>query len=194
MVELYEKSVNNPKLLEQQEEIALMTTLLNDTMTRATIGEPGELFARLQMMLPRYKRCASDLNRAVSVENWNQVSGVENALDDVNIELEAIANAGSNWGETIKQVVSLTEQKRKVVESERNRKIEDQQMIDREEAMLFVIALTNAVNKHVQDPIVKQAILMDIDLVLDPPKRPTILQIVDGREVANCTEVDEVDE
>lgn len=64
------------------------------------------------------------------------------------------------------EIVSLIEQRRKLVETERKRLVEMQQMITAEQAAVLIAALTDAVRRHVDDPDALAAIASEFDRLL----------------------------
>lgn len=68
--------------------------------------------------------------------------------------------------ETWQTIAELTEQRRKLVETERKRLVDMQQMITSEQAATLVAALTDAVRRHVDDPDTLAAIATEFDRLL----------------------------
>jgi len=64
----------------------------------------------------------------------------------------------STWGE----IRAVIHDRRSLVESERKRLVEMQQMITGEQAMLLITRLYDVVNRHVRDPLERKAIAADL--------------------------------
>ena len=62
-------------------------------------------------------------------------------------------------------ITELTEQRRKLVETERKRLVDMQQMITAEQAAVLIAALTDAVRRHVHDPDILAAISREFDRI-----------------------------
>lgn len=63
-------------------------------------------------------------------------------------------------------VVAIMEQRRKLVESERKRLVDMQQMITTEQAMLLIAAISDAVRRHVDDRTILAAISADVARII----------------------------
>lgn len=68
--------------------------------------------------------------------------------------------------DTWEAITELTEQRRKLVETERKRLVDMQQMITAEQAAVLVAALTDAVRRHVHDADTLAKISAEFDHIL----------------------------
>lgn len=69
-------------------------------------------------------------------------------------------------GRTRTRINDLIEQRRKLVETERKRLVDLQQMMTAEQAMLFMSAIVNIVRRHVDDRDILAAISADVDRLI----------------------------
>lgn len=149
--ERYEEAQSDPELLELRAEVALLDSRLADLLVRVDTGEAGALW-----------RAAREL--------------VESYADQVNApegpkllrELRALIKQGAAdfaiWGD----IQSIIEQRRRLVESERKRMIEMQQMITVEKAMLLFGAVSGIIQRHVTDRQQLAAIASDLRQLVGP--------------------------
>lgn len=64
--------------------------------------------------------------------------------------------------DTWEEIRNLIEQRRKLVESERKRLVELQQVVTADQAMLLIRAVVASVREHVRDPAILRAITEDL--------------------------------
>jgi len=153
MRERYEASLNDPALLEQRREISLVDARLQDLLARVDTGESGALWKGLQDARVELLAC----------RKAGDVLGQTLALNRI---LDFISQAHADyraWAE----VGAALEQRRKLVESERKRLVEAQQVITTEQAMLFANAILTSIHTHVQDRAVLTAIQADVTRLLN---------------------------
>ncbi len=140
----YEASRQDAALLEMHEEIALVDARLADLLARVDTGESGALWRNL--MAAREELLA----RRKASDTLGQMAAL-------NLIMELISQGHADyraWGE----VAAVLEQRRKLVESERKRLVETQQMITTEQAMVLIQALLASVKEHVSDRATLSAI------------------------------------
>lgn len=144
MLERYQEAQADDALLELREDIALLDSRLADVLSRVDTGESGSLW--------RQARAAWEASQSADV-----ASAVAAKLELEDLFTRGVADYAA-WGE----VQRLLQERRKVVESERKRQIELQQMITVERALLLVTAVVDSVRTHVNDPAVLGAISQDL--------------------------------
>ena len=137
MLANYEQSQKDAELLNLREDIALLDARLSDVLARVDSGESGKVWKELK-----------DAYKALQQANKAQ---------DMMAASEALAEIGSlithghldyaAWAD----VRTLLEQRRKLVESERKRLVEMQQMMTAGQAQLLIARLYDVVTQHVSD-------------------------------------------
>lgn len=152
----YEEMRGDVELLELREEIGLVDTRLADLLSRVDTGESGALWRSLM-------QARMDL---IAAKRANDLKGQGEALSFI---LDLISQGHADyraWAE----VGAVLEQRRKLVESERKRMIETQQMISSERAMALLGAVVNIIKEHVDDRAVLAAISSGINnLIIAEP-------------------------
>lgn len=151
----YQEAASDTQLLELDHDIALVDARLSDLLGRADTGEAGKLWEKAQ-------RANDDIRKALHNENYGGVMIASEELDrligDRLMDYQA-------WNE----ITSLLDQRRKLVESQRKRLIESQQMITSEQAMTFVVALTDIIRRNVTDRTTLNAISIEMSKLISVP-------------------------
>jgi len=164
MAARYLEARHDPELLHQRDEISLLDARLLDVLTRVDTGESGKIWSELRQELAEFKTCPKD-KRGKHLANMGSL--IERGHGD------SVA-----WAE----IVSLLEQRRRLIESERKRLVEMQQVITAEQAMAFVGALVAAVSRHVSDRLTLSAITAEFEsLTTRPDAFVPERAIADGR-------------
>ena len=135
--ERYQESLKDPELLALGEEIALTDSRLEDLIHRVDSGESGEAWQQA-------KRAFDDLADAIHDQNAGAMAAALTNLD--RIIKRGLADYAA-WGE----IGNMMEQRRRLVESERKRRVDMQQMISTERAMILISAITDVIRRNVTD-------------------------------------------
>jgi len=143
----YNEAQADPDLLVLRDEVALLDARLGDVLGNVNTGESESIWKALQ-------RKNAELRTAIKVKDnprVNQtVKELSELIDDGASEIEA-------WGE----VYNLLDQRRRLVESERKRLVEMQQMISAERAMVLLSVILDTIQRHVTDRSILAAISAD---------------------------------
>lgn len=147
MREAYAQALDDPQLLEQREQIAVLDARLLDLLGRVDTGESGALWQKLmqaRMDLIAAKQGGDTVGQIVAL----------NAILDLIGQGHADYRA---WGE----LQSVLEQRKRLVESERKRLVEMQQMVTSQQAMGLITAIIESVKRNVTDRAALAAIQTD---------------------------------
>ena len=147
-MERYQESLHDPELLNLRDDIALLDARIAELLLRVDQGESGAA----------WKRLTTTWRDLESAHTKHDTSGTAGALTT----LGAIIRGGSSDTDAWAEVVTLVEQRRRLVEAEAKRLQAMQQMISIQDAMVFVTAVQDAVKRHVRDPAALQAIAADM--------------------------------
>jgi hypothetical protein len=131
-------------LLRLNDEIALIDSRLLDVLRRVDTGEAGALWAEVLKAHAAFKVARAAGNVA---DMSKRLAELESAIDKGITDWQA-------WNE----VKALIDQRRRLVESERKREVEQQQVLTAKEAAMLLNALLSIVNEHVTDRDTKQRI------------------------------------
>jgi hypothetical protein len=149
----YEQAANDPDLLNMSEDIALLDTRLSERLARLDSGESGVLWKKAQT--------AYYTMRQAMRAGDTPAAGV--AMD----ELGGLITRGHTdhlaWGE----IQDLLDQRRRLVDSERKRRVEAEQNITVEKALLLVGAIGQVIKTHVTDRQLLAAISADLEDLME---------------------------
>jgi hypothetical protein len=133
----YDAALNDPALLEQRREIALVDARLGDLLARVDTGESGALWSALM------ERREELIDAKRGGDTVKQVLALNAILD--------LISQGHADYRAWRELAAALDQRRKLVESERKRLVEMQQVMTSEQAMLLMNALLMAVKANVSD-------------------------------------------
>lgn len=137
MLEHYADAINDPELLNLRQEIALAEARITDLLSRVDSGESGKLWKQA-------RAAWQQLNQARNEGDLNAEAEAADKLSHLLVRGQADYTV---WHE----VMVMIEQRRKLVESERRRLVDMQQMITAEQAMALVSAIIDTVRRNVSD-------------------------------------------
>lgn len=137
MLERYNAAVTDPELLNLSAEIAVVDSRLSDLLIRVESGDAGEIWDKLSK--------AKDKYRDASIKADIPEMGAQ--LDAMIRLIERGAQDVAAW----REIHATLEQRRRLVESERKRLVEQEQMLTLHEAMTMFQAMAAAVKSNVTD-------------------------------------------
>lgn len=133
----YEEALNDPELISLSGEIALVDTRIGELLTRIDTGESGQ----------HWKDANKYFADATEAIRQNDTKAHQVAM----LSLRDVLQVGQRdfyvWGE----IVGLLEARRRLVDTERRRLVDAEQMITANEAMSLVAALMVVIKQHVAD-------------------------------------------
>lgn len=133
----YETAQADDDLLALRSEIALTDARLNDVLGRVETGEAGATYRKLQVTY-------ADLMDALAAKNAADQAVALRAIGDL---IERGMADYAAWDE----IGRLMEQRRRLVETERKRLVDMQQMITSERAVLLITTIAGIIRDHVTD-------------------------------------------
>lgn len=149
----YRRAARDPNLLELRQDVALVDARIAQLVEGLSGGESGETWKRLGHAwntMVRSQAAREDLPalKQYLVEIGNLVArGAEGASAESAI-----------WGD----VTDLLHLRRRLVDSERKRLVDLQQMVDKQQLLVFVGLLFEVVSKHVADRATLASIIADV--------------------------------
>jgi len=149
----YEETLNDPKRLELDNELALLISRNQELLQSLYSGESNGLWKRLRSYKGAMEKARRDGDADAADEYLNTIMRlIERGADD-----------GERWAELMKNV----DQQRRLAESERKRLVDAHQMVTTEELMAFMGAVLGILKKHVRDQSVLRAIGYDIEALVN---------------------------
>lgn len=140
----YQASLDNPDKLVLDEDIALIDARLSDVLRRVDSGESGQVWRDLREAKREYE----------AAQRARDTAAVAVAVNTIMDLISRGTHDSAAWAE----VTGLIERRRKLVESERKRLVEAQQLVHRDQAAALLGLLVDAVRRHVRDDATLRAI------------------------------------
>lgn len=133
----YEASLRDPDLLSLTQEIGVVDARLADVLSRVDRGESDALWAALR--------------KAWQEQEAARIKGDTDALRQALVTIGALISRGVAEAETWADVGRQLETRRKLVDTERRRLADMQQMITAQEALALLGYVQDVIRKHVTD-------------------------------------------
>lgn len=143
----FNQSMRDPELLSLRHEISALDSRIEELVTKLDTGESGKTWRKLQSEFDIYDESMAKARFADDKNKAEILSRAAQALDNIRQLVRFGLADYANWDE----LRSCQRDRKNLVESERKRLVEMQQMIDSEQVMALVTALALAVKKHVSD-------------------------------------------
>ena len=148
LADRYQEARTDDELLSLREEIALLDARMADLLGQVSTGEAGEHWRKLNDLYQFILRAGRS----------KDTEGLNTGMARMGTVLREAKDSYETWDE----VGKLLEQRRRLVESERRRYVEMQQVITADRAMLLISALVDIVRQHVDDRSILAAISTDV--------------------------------
>lgn len=149
MRERFEQVQKNPDLLSLSPDIYMLDARMEEVVARSGQGESGKLWRQAKQAFDEFATAQAAKDREGSIV----------ALTKLGSYLRAGLADYQAWDE----VKDLWRHRARLVESERKRLIESQQMMTIDVMLVLATALTSAVKRHVTNPDTLSAIQRDVD-------------------------------
>ncbi|MDQ3653669.1 MAG: hypothetical protein M3457_01140 [Chloroflexota bacterium] len=140
----YQDARSDTELLALRDQVALIDTRLYDVLGRVESGESSQLWRELR----------SAYTAMQAAQKNGDTASLRLALVEIGDLIERGHGDWAAWAD----VRSLIRDRKSLVESERKRLVEMQQMVTSTQAMTLVTALVEAVHANVTDPDALRAI------------------------------------
>jgi hypothetical protein len=138
LAEKYTQAVNDPELMNQREDLALIEIRFSQLMSKIETSDPKEKWIEFANTIESAKRALADGDVARGAA---LIILLEKRIGDKLSDYLV-------W----KEIAELMESRRRVIESEGNRLVRMQQMLNAEDAMRLIDTLLGAVKRHTKDP------------------------------------------
>lgn len=160
LADRYHESLTDPDLLELRSEISVLDARMSELIGRIDTGESGAAWMTAKIALQHYQEARLDGEKGKEIEAMQELESVlERGLADTAI-----------WSE----IAMMTEQRRKLVESERKRLVDMQQVITSDRAMLLIGAVVDIIRRNVTDRRMLSGINHELTLLLNRPENAQI--------------------
>lgn len=155
LLERYHESQSDKELLALREEVALLDSRLADLITRIDSGESGALWGKARALMTQYDEALHMGDSAMMQAKIHALRQlIEQGMGDYAV-----------WGE----IRSVIDDRRRLVESERKRLIDMQQMIRAEDATLLVMRIIDIIKTGVTSKLDRARVTRELLDLLDKP-------------------------
>lgn len=144
LAERVEEGLVDPNLISVLEDVALFDAMISEEAENLGEDKPAELWLRALRLFREYddyKSSADPVARALAASTYSQ--------------LKEILERGNGVYERIARIVILTEQKRKLSETEMKRLVHLKQFVTATELAVFGARLQSLILEKVKDPHVR---------------------------------------
>ncbi len=152
LAETYREAMQDPEMLALKSEIALVDALIAQVIQSLPDNNAPRTWERIRQTWAKVRRAAKDGDMTKMVDAMN--------------EHGAAIRAGSDESRARQELADHLDNRRRLVESERKRMVEMQQVITAERAMILFNAIADAVLKHVSDGPTRSAIADELRLLI----------------------------
>ncbi len=166
----YQASLDDPDRLVLNAEIAVIDGRIADVLKRVDTGESGAIWSQIRQAWSEFE----DADAAGDMESRARAQR----------QLASLIVRGANDWAAWADVLGLIERRRKLVESERKRLVEAQQMIHVEQAMGLLGLMVDAVRRHVDDDLTLRAIVDEYSSLVGRPVPVAPPAAIDARHSA----------
>lgn len=150
--EKVETFLNDPALVELKENIAILDARLSELYQNFHESEPADVWRGLVSRFSDWQTAIEFLDKLKDEElRKNQIERIEDLKKDFTLLLKNGASEQSKAERLWNEILSVTEQRRKLVESESKRLKDQQQMITSEQFMTFIQTILSIIKENVTD-------------------------------------------
>lgn len=169
-----EAALQDPNLLSQTEEIALVTGRMKELFQMAqTHGAGTELWAELKKS---FDAAVGALNKLAAAQTAGDAEAVARCNGDFRAAFGRtgeLIKSGDRAAGLVAEAIALAEPKRRLVESERKRMVEACQVLELRQAAILIDSLVGVIRNHVREPETVRAIGSEFVRILGRTNIPT---------------------
>lgn len=162
----YAAARRDPELLAVREDIALLSARQCDLLGRVDTGESGEAWRSLLGAVREAQRCRRSLSKAAEAADFGAMREAAEELSGLLAGAQALAAAGASDYAAWDEVKALSEQLRKLRESEAKRLVAMQQMVTQDAAAAMMGKVLLILRTYVRDPETLRSISADLRRVV----------------------------
>lgn len=162
LIKQYRAAADDPELLSAREEAALLAVRLQELVARLDTGEGGGLWAELAGAVREAAAVYREAQAAMSSGDAALAAERLRSLDARLALCSSLVARGEAREAAWAEIREVVQEKTAVAKREWDRLVDMQGLVDAEQAMSLVLAISHSVNRHVPDPAVRAAIAADI--------------------------------
>ena len=146
--QMYEDALQDDRLLELRSDLAIIEYRLADLIDNMEEMDSGDNWKEVERLYSRMRKAVQSNNQQSFLSNLNL--------------LGQLITKGVSEHDRWQVIIDTIQNRRILVESERRRLVEMQQMMTAEQAMAMLTYVVSVIRKHVDDPKTLAAISTDI--------------------------------
>jgi hypothetical protein len=151
----YERAAHDPERLALRHELAVVDVRIKDLLNRVDTGEAGGLWHHARAAWQTFKHAQAQDRPLMQARAAVELDGL----------LDQAVGDDAAWDD----ILQLIEQRRKLVESAAKRLVAMQQMMTKEQAMLWLGTLVAILKRHIADRATLQKISLDLSAFVSYP-------------------------
>ena len=159
----YAASVSDPDLLNLRDEISLLDSRMADVLTSVSNSESGELWKKLKDALRDYDKAARSIAKDAEFKK-----------DEAFGQMRWLINEGYAEWQSWMELRHILQERKSLVDSERARLKDMQQMITAEQAFVLIGRITSAIRTHVTDQTALRAITAELGRITTDRVQPAV--------------------
>lgn len=151
LVPLMAQALQDPEMLSLRSEIGLVTARIEEQLRAIAEGSAGQAWSRLQDAYQLWLRCGREAQEADKAKDSVQAARSRQQGAEAAREIGRLIEGGSAENQRWADVTGLIEQRRKLVESERKRLVESQQVVALTQVQTILDGLIRTIKRAVKD-------------------------------------------
>ena len=145
----YEAEVNDPELLALNDEIALARSRLSSLLEKiGSMPDSGSTWRDLRKTLKQFEKAQRLASNLDGIERERKMREVAQIFEDLRSAINRGAAEWAAWGE----VISLTDQVRKLTDSEQKRRVAGEYILQMHDVMALFDYIVKLISDVVSDP------------------------------------------
>lgn len=143
---------SNPNTHDLREQTAILDAVMISNLQEWAAGGGGVIWEELNRKRTEYMRATSRKDTRLMVQIVNEI-------------METIASGHSKLMAS-REIRDTVEDRRKITESERRRRIEEKSMIPVEQVVTVLVAIGDSIRRHITDQDARNAVVSDVSIAM----------------------------
>lgn len=148
---LWEESRSDPVKLELEDDISLVLVRINELISKLDAGESGSLWREALSTFEEFEQAQRLMQEGRRNKDESVIAKASTSAAEALTKHRTILKRGAADYAVWQEIVDLIEQRRKLVESQRKRQIEQLEMVATEQVLFYVYELARAIKAHAEN-------------------------------------------
>lgn len=160
LLDTFFEALEDPNILSTTEDIALLQARVRELTDRLRTNQPpAQIWQQLGEQFQAFRR--HEHTAKTGLTEGQRITGAKRMAETLT-EMETLVIKGYFEGETWGEIIAITEQIRKLRETERRRIKEAEQLITPSQFNTLLVYMVNSIKTRVKDPDIRMAVLGDL--------------------------------